>query len=99
MRDDIVRYVCRGLKRPLERLLAGLLETDDRNRWSYDAFFRESLALTSRPPVYVFCLSTSSIDRLYITSPNITSVLNVWSPTPLINMMYGICCTVFKPWS
>jgi len=66
---------CRGLKRPLERLLAGLLETNDRNRWSYEAFFNESLTLTAQPPIYVFCLSTASIDRLYVTSTNITSVL------------------------
>jgi len=73
----IIVYVCmlRGLKRPLERLLAGLLETDDRSRWSYDAFFREALALTSQPPVCVFCLPTASIDRLYISSLNITWVL------------------------
>ena len=75
----LATLVCRGLKRPLERLLAGLLETDDRNRWSYDAFFNESLALTSRPPVYVFCLSSARIERLYVTSPKITSVLSVFS--------------------
>jgi len=71
--------VCRGLKKPLERLLSGLLETDDRNRWSYEAFFNESLALTSRSPIYVFSLSMASLDRLYVTSPHVTSVLYDWT--------------------
>ena len=69
--------MCRGLKRPLERVLAGLLETDDRNRWSYEAFFKESRALTSRPPIYVFSLSMASIDRLYVASPHVTWVIPV----------------------
>jgi len=66
------------LKKPLERLLAGLLETDDRSRWSYEAFFNESMAVTSQPPFYAFCLSTASIDRLYITSSNLTSVISMF---------------------
>ena len=92
---------CRGLKRPLERLLAGLLETDDHSRWSYEAFFREALAVTAHPPVHVFALSTASLDRLYISSPSITSVYpstTTTSATTTLEMcsLIDVCSGMFS---
>lgn len=55
-----------GLKTLVTPLLAGLLEMDERRKWSFEQMFYEVDVITRKSVVYVFSATTWMSIRIYI---------------------------------
>lgn len=55
-----------GLKKLVTRILAGLLEVDSRNIWSFDKFFTEVTSTLNRKVVHVYYINRMQNIRIYL---------------------------------
>ena len=59
-------FYYRGLKQHLTPILAGLLESNEKKKWSFSTLFKEVEKIDQKMVLHVFCPHKWSILRIYI---------------------------------